>query len=48
MLQDAVLKLSFPGNDVHSAFFPEKMAAVDIDVPVNTDPQICISEDMER
>lgn len=38
-----------PGNDVVSwSSFPEKMAAVDMDVPVDTEPQIGNPEDMER
>lgn len=37
------------GNDVSSSSsFPEKMAAVDIDVPVDTETQIGSPGDMER
>lgn len=37
------------GNDVSSSSsFPEKMAAVDIDVPVDTETQIGSPDDMER
>lgn len=42
-------KPSVPGNDVGScSSFPEKMAAVDIDVPVDTEPQIRNPDDLER
>lgn len=42
-------QIAISGNYVNSQqYFPEKMAAVDIDVPVETEPQICNQEDLER